>query len=144
METPTAPSTPASPPAPSTPSSGESAAAATAVRVALQQVGVPYVWGGESRQGFDCSGLVTYAYAAAGVSLTHYSVSQYQETTRISESQLLPGDLVFYDTGSGAQPGHVAMYIGNGMVVAANDPGTAVQTQSITYDGTPMGFGRVG
>ncbi|HET9070448.1 MAG TPA: LysM peptidoglycan-binding domain-containing protein [Acidimicrobiales bacterium] len=144
VETPTAPSTPASPPAPSTSSSGESAAAATAVRVALQQVGVPYVWGGESRQGFDCSGLVTYAYAAAGVSLAHYSVSQYQETTRISESQLLPGDLVFYDTGSGAQPGHVAMYIGNGMVVAANDPGTAVQTQSITYDGTPMGFGRVG
>jgi peptidoglycan DL-endopeptidase LytE len=125
------------------PSGGESAVAAEAVKVALAQIGKPYVWAGAGPSSFDCSGLVMYAYAAAGVSLPHYTVSQYEDTSRISESQLLPGDLVFYDTGSGAQPGHVAMYIGNGQVVSANMPGTNVQTQSITWDGTIMGFGRV-
>ncbi len=127
------------------PVAGESAAAAIAVKVALEQVGVPYVWGGASpSEGFDCSGLVMYAYAAAGVHLAHYSVSQYEETTRVTASQLLPGDLVFYDNYSGPQPGHVAMYIGNGMVVAANETGTNVQTQSINYDGTIIGYGQVG
>jgi cell wall-associated NlpC family hydrolase len=130
----------ASPPAPAAPTS----AASVAVQTALAEVGVPYVYGGASPAGFDCSGLVMYAYAAAGVSLPHYTVSQYDDTTRISEADLEPGDLVFYDTGDGAQPGHVAMYIGNGSVVSANTTGTNVQTQSITYDGTPMGFGRVG
>ncbi len=139
-------SAPSGSPAPqAAPAAGESAAAATAVRVALEQVGVPYVWGGATPQeGFDCSGLVMYAYAAAGVHLDHYTVSQYQETTRVSASQLLPGDLVFYDNYNGPQPGHVAMYIGNGMVVSANEPGTNVQTQSINYDGTIIGYGRVG
>jgi len=130
---------------PAVPADGESAAAAIAVKVALEQVGVPYVWGGASPQeGFDCSGLVMYAWAAAGVQLEHYTVSQYEETTRISASQLLPGDLVFYDNYNGPQPGHVAMYIGNGMVVSANETGTNVQTQSINYDGTIIGYGQVG
>ncbi|HLH47174.1 MAG TPA: LysM peptidoglycan-binding domain-containing protein [Acidimicrobiales bacterium] len=122
----------------------ESTQASTAVRVALQQVGVPYAWGGASPStGFDCSGLAMYAWAAAGVDLDHYTVSQYDETTRISESQLEPGDLVFYNTGSGAQPGHVAMYIGNGQVVSANAPGTNVQTQPLSWDGEIYGYGRV-
>jgi LysM repeat protein len=137
-------------PTPTTPTvttpttAGESAAAAEAVKVALEQVGTPYVYGGAAPGGFDCSGLVMYAWAAAGVSLPHYSVSQYEDTTRITEAQLLPGDLVFYDNYDGPQPGHVAMYIGGGQVVAANETGTDVQTQSITWDGTIIGFGRVG
>jgi len=138
---PTSTSTPTSTPAPTTTTT--SSAAATAVRVALAQIGKPYVWGGAGPSSFDCSGLVMYAYAAAGISLPHYTVSQFDDTTPISESQLEPGDLVFYDTGSGAQPGHVTMYIGNGQVVSANSPGTNVQTQSIGYDGTIMGFRRV-
>jgi cell wall-associated NlpC family hydrolase len=85
-----------------------------------------------------------YAWAAAGVSLPHYTVSQYDDTTRISAGQLLPGDLVFYDNYDGPQPGHVAMYIGGGQVVAANETGTNVQTQSISWDGTIIGYGRVG
>jgi cell wall-associated NlpC family hydrolase len=111
--------------------------------VALAQVGKPYVYGGAGPNSFDCSGLVMYAWAAAGVSLPHYSVSQYSGTARITEAELEPGDIVFYDNESGPQPGHEALYIGNGQVVAANTTGTDVQTQSITYDGTPMGFGRV-
>ena len=116
---------------------------ATAVGTALAQVGVPYLYGGASPGGFDCSGLIMYAWATAGVSLPHNSVAQYQATTRVSASELQPGDIVFYDNSGGPQPGHNAMYIGNGQVVAANHSGTLIQTQSITYDGTPMGYGRV-
>ena len=110
---------------------------------ALAQLGKPYQWAGSGPSSFDCSGLVMYAWAHAGVSLPHYSVAQYDDTARISESELRPGDLVFYDTGSGAQPGHVTIYIGGGEVVTADSPGTVVKIVPITWDGTPMGFGRV-
>lgn len=115
-----------------------------AVHTAMAQVGKPYQWAGAGPNAFDCSGLVMYAWRAAGVSLDHYTVSQYQETTRIAESQLEPGDLVFYDTGSGAEPGHVTMYIGGGQVITADSPGTTIRVVGLTWDGTPMGFGRVG
>jgi cell wall-associated NlpC family hydrolase len=128
--------------APATP--GESSVQATAVAVALAQVGKPYQWGGAGPASFDCSGLVMYAYEAAGVDLAHFVPSQQAETTPVSESQLEPGDLVFYDNDSGPQPGHVAIYIGNGEVVSANSAGSDVQTQSLYYDGTPVGFGEVG
>jgi cell wall-associated NlpC family hydrolase len=118
-------------------------AAAVAVQVALAQVGKPYVWAGAGPSDFDCSGLVMYAWGRAGVALPHYSVAQYEGTERIDGSQLRPGDLVFYDTGDGAQPGHVTMYLGNGRVVTADQPGTEVRIESLTWDGTPMGFGRV-
>lgn len=114
-----------------------------AVKVALDQVGKPYVWAGAGPADFDCSGLVMYAWEAAGVSLPHYSVSQFYDTTPISESELEPGDLVFYNNGNGPQPGHVTMYVGNGQVVAADYPGTDVRVESLTHDGTPMAFGRV-
>lgn len=119
-------------------------AASTATRVALAQVGKPYVYGAAGPSSYDCSGLVSYAYAAAGVSIAHYTVTQYNTTSAVSGSQLSAGDLVFYNTGSGAQPGHVALYVGRGRVVAANRPGTFVQTQSLTYDGPALGFRRVG
>ncbi|MBO0693317.1 MAG: LysM peptidoglycan-binding domain-containing protein [Acidimicrobiaceae bacterium] len=143
------PPPPPPPPAPATqtavadpPASG----GAVAVQTALAQIGVPYVFGGNTpASGFDCSGLVQFAWASAGVSIPHYSVSQWDSTTRISEDQLQPGDIVFYNNGQGGpQPGHEALYIGNGQVVASNHPGTAVQVQSITWVGPPMGFGRVG
>jgi cell wall-associated NlpC family hydrolase len=113
---------------------------ATALRVALAQVGKPYVYGAAGPDAFDCSGLMMFSWAAAGVSLPHNAAEQYDATQHISESQLQPGDLVFY---YGYPPGHVAMYIGNGQVVSANTSGTNVQTQSITWDGTPTGFSRV-
>jgi cell wall-associated NlpC family hydrolase len=84
-----------------------------------------------------------YAWAQAGVWLPHYSVAQYQDTTRISRSQLQPGDLVFYDTGGGAEPGHVTIYIGNGLIVTADSPGTVVRVEVVDWDGIPMGYGRV-
>ena len=114
------------------------------VQVALSMVGKPYQWAGAGPGGFDCSGLVMYSWAHAGVPLPHYSVAQYQATGRISQSQLRPGDLVFYDNGSGAQPGHVTIYVGDGEVVTADSPGTFVKVVPLTWDGAPMGFGRVG
>jgi peptidoglycan endopeptidase LytE len=130
---------PAPRPAPSPPSSAGEIAAA----VAVEQVGKPYQWAGAGPYSYDCSGLVQYAWGRAGVYLPHYSVSQYEDTVRISESQLQPGDLVFYDTGGGAQPGHVTIYIGGGRIVTADMPGTVVRVENVDWDGTPMGFGRV-
>ncbi|MDQ6838549.1 MAG: LysM peptidoglycan-binding domain-containing protein [Actinomycetota bacterium] len=118
-------------------------AAATATRVALAQVGKPYVYGAAGPSSYDCSGLVSYAYAAAGVRLAHYTVTQYNTTSPVSGSGLSSGDLVFYNTGPGAQPGHVALYVGGGRVVSANRPGTYVQTQSLSYIGPAAGFRRV-
>jgi len=118
-------------------------AAAVAVQVALAQVGKPYIWAGSGPSDFDCSGLVMYAWEHAGVDLPHYTVAQYEDTLRVDASQLRPGDLVFYDTGEGAQPGHVTMYVGSGRVVTADQPGTNVRIESLTWDGIPMGFGRV-
>ena len=118
-------------------------AAQVAVQVALEQVGKPYVWAGAGPSDFDCSGLVMYAWEAAGVSLPHYSVAQFDDTARITEAELEPGDLVFYNNGSGPQPGHVTMYVGNGQVVAADYPGTDVRVEAMDHDGVPMAFGRV-
>jgi cell wall-associated NlpC family hydrolase len=102
---------------------GVSAAAATAVQAAESRVGDPYVWGAEGPGEFDCSGLVEWAYGQAGVSLPHYSGSQYDDTVQIPMSDLEPGDLVFP-----ADPGeHVAMYIGNGEIVQAPYTGADVQ-----------------
>jgi len=118
-------------------------AAALAVRTALAQVGKPYRWGGAGPTGFDCSGLVMYAWAAAGVLLPHYTVAQYRDTLRIPPVQLRPGDLVFYDFPGEPKPGHVALYIGDGEVVAADTTGTDVRVESMYYDGMPVGYGRV-
>jgi cell wall-associated NlpC family hydrolase len=102
---------------------GVSPAAAAAVQAAESRVGDPYVWGAAGPGVFDCSGLVMWAYAQAGVYLPHYSGSQYDDTVQIPMSDLEPGDLVFP-----ADPGeHVAMYIGNGEIVQAPYTGADVQ-----------------
>ena len=118
---PTVPVVPTTAPVPQVP--GVSQAASLAVQAALSRVGDPYVWGASGPGAFDCSGLVMWAYGQAGVSLPHFSGAQYAETTPIPMSALQPGDLVFP-----ADPAqHVAMYIGNGMVVQAPYTGADVQ-----------------
>ena len=126
------------------PAPAASSAGQVAAQEAQAQVGKPYQWAGAGPNSFDCSGLVMFSWAHAGVSLPHYSVAQYQGTARIGQTQLRPGDLVFYDNDSGAQPGHVTIYVGNGQVVTADSPGTDVKVVPLNWDGTPMGFGRVG
>jgi peptidoglycan DL-endopeptidase CwlO len=134
---------------PSTSSSGGSAApqpapaarasADVAVQTALAQLGKPYQWGGSGPNSFDCSGLTSYAWRAAGVTLPRTSGAQYAGTRRISRAELQPGDLVFYHS----PISHVAMYIGNGQVVEAPNSGNNVRIRSdgLTRRGI-VGFGR--
>ncbi len=101
-----------------------SSRARIAVAYALAQVGDSYVAGADGPSSFDCSGLTMAAWRRAGVSLPHYSYSQYAVTQHISRSELRPGDLLFY-FGSGAH--HVSMYIGGGMMVSASNPRAGVE-----------------
>ena len=93
-----------------------SSAAQVAVDTALAQVGDPYVWGAGGPNAFDCSGLTSYAYAAAGVTLPHSSRMQSQMGVPVSRGELQPGDLLFYYSPTS----HVAMYVGNGKMVHAS------------------------
>ncbi len=97
-----------------------------AASIALQYLGVPYVWGGASPSGFDCSGLVMYVYAQLGISLPHLTYSQWDVTEPISTSQMQPGDLVFFDA-----LGHVGIYIGGGQFVDAPHTGSVVRIDSL-------------
>jgi len=101
---------------------------AQAVSVAMQYLGTPYVWGGESPSGFDCSGLTKYAYAAVGVSLSHFTGAQWNEGVRVPADQLLPGDLVFYRP----DLGHMGMYIGGGQYIHAPQTGDVVKISSMS------------
>ncbi|MDA8072445.1 MAG: NlpC/P60 family protein [Actinomycetota bacterium] len=116
--------------------------AAVAVKTGLAQVGKPYVWGGAGPNDFDCSGLVMYAWEAAGVNLPHYSVSQYDVTTHVPASDLQPGDIVFYNSPYDGALGHEALYIGGGQVVQAPMTGMNVQVTSITWAGQPVAYGQ--
>ena len=121
--------------------SAPNARAAEAVAYAESKLGDAYVYAGAGPSVYDCSGLTMEAWAAAGVSLTHNAAAQYDETERISASQLEPGDLVFYDYGEGIT--HVAIYVGNGMVIHAPHSGTDVQYGQINVVGPVAGYGRV-
>jgi cell wall-associated NlpC family hydrolase len=116
--------------------------AQVAISVALAQVGKPYQWGGAGPNSFDCSGLVMYAWAAAGVDLPHYSVYQYDSTIHIPPSDLRPGDIVFYNSPYDGPLGHEALYIGNGDVVQAPMTGLDVMVTSITWAGPPVAYGQ--
>ena len=101
---------------------------AQAVSVAMQYLGTPYVWGGESPSGFDCSGLTKYAYAAVGVGLSHFTGAQWNEGVRVPADQLLPGDLVFYRP----DLGHMGMYIGGGQYIHAPQTGDVDKISSMS------------
>jgi peptidoglycan DL-endopeptidase CwlO len=98
---------------------------------ALRQIGVPYVWGGASPDGFDCSGLVTWLWARHGYSLPHFAASQFHmgPVWIADQAELRPGDLVFFH-----KLGHVAIYIGNGYVVHAPHTGDFVRIAKLSQD----------
>jgi peptidoglycan DL-endopeptidase CwlO len=99
------------------------------VSIALQYLGVPYVWGGSSPStGFDCSGFTMYVYAQVGVYLPHHAASQFNYGTPVSREQLEPGDLVFFNG-----LGHMGLYIGNDQFIHAPHSGDVVKISSL-YD----------
>lgn len=128
-------------PCPATYSGGVGSKAA---KIACGKIGSPYVFGASGPSTFDCSGIILYAWSQATngrVSLYHYTVTQYNETKRISRDQLIAGDLVFYFPGS---LHHVAMYVGNDYVVQAPHSGDVVRMTKMEAIGTIAGYGRPG
>lgn len=120
------------------------------VAAARRFIGVPYVWGGESPSGFDCSGLVAYTLAHMGITgVPRTSEEQWGWVQRISQSQLQPGDLVFESWPGEAPPGHVAIYSGGNRIIEAPAPGQNVHEVpwspgGITASGGQViGYGRV-
>lgn len=108
----------------------------------LATMNIPYVWGGESLQGMDCSGLTDYVYAhAANIQLGHYTVTQESKVTTKPVSQAKPGDLLFW--GSAGNSHHVAIYIGNNQFVAAPQPGQNVDVETISSSFMPSFAGTV-
>jgi cell wall-associated NlpC family hydrolase len=125
--------------APAGPVVAPSRAAQVAVDTALAQRGKAYVWAAAGPGTFDCSGLMQYAYAAAGIGLPHSSLMQSQMGRPVTRSQLRPGDLVFYYS----PVSHVGMYIGNGQIVNAPTAGDVVKIVGLDAVGPPTGMRRL-
>jgi cell wall-associated NlpC family hydrolase len=113
-----------------------------AVEIALDAVGTPYRWGGESpASGFDCSGLVRWAYGRVGVDLPHNSYALYSEGRGVSGSGMRPGDILFFEG-----LGHVGLYLGRGRMVHAPQTGRhveVVQLSTTNYGARLVGARRV-
>ncbi len=118
------------------------------VNAAMTKLGCPYVWAAAGPDAFDCSGLVTWAYAQIGVSLPHYTGDQLDRSTVIDEADAQPGDLVFQLFGGGTNavsgiPGHVGIYIGDGQMIHAPTFGAVVRVDDVrVFDPNPV-FARV-
>jgi cell wall-associated NlpC family hydrolase len=107
------------------------------VGIAMKYLGTPYVYGGASPGGFDCSGFVAYVFGQMGVSLPHYSGAQYAMLPKVPLDAMQPGDLVFWGSG-GSQ--HVGIYVGGGMMIHAPHTGDVVKVAPVY--GSPVGAAR--
>jgi cell wall-associated NlpC family hydrolase len=112
---------------------------AQALQAAISRLGYPYIWGAAGPTSFDCSGLMMWAYQQVGISLPHFTVSQYNSGVHVSRSDLEPGDLVFFFPNIS----HVGMYIGNGMMIDAPSFGEDVKVQPIYWNAF-VGAVRIG
>ena len=107
-----------SPDLPATTSASEESRNATAARLATRYLGAPYVWAGSSPSGFDCSGLVMYAFGKVGVAIPHNAAQQFRLGTPVDRDRLVPGDVVFFN-----QLRHNGIYLGGGRFVHSTKPG---------------------
>jgi len=136
---PSTPSSPASSPsssaggsAPTTYAPPSGGANARAASIAMRYLGTPYVWGGASPSGFDCSGLASYAYAQVGKSVPHYTGAIWAAFPKVAPGDLQVGDLVFFH----ADLHHMGIYIGNGQFVHAPHTGDVVKVSSLAERGS--------
>ena len=115
--------------------------ASTAIATAMTYLGVPYVWGGESYGGVDCSGLTMLAWESAGVDLPHLSRAQYGYGTHVSLGDMEAGDLIFWSS-DGTQSGiyHVALYLGDGQMIEAPTFGVPVRVTGVYSWGSIMPY----
>jgi cell wall-associated NlpC family hydrolase len=109
------------------------------IAYAKQFLGTPYKWGGAAPGGFDCSGLVQYAFAKNGVSLPRVAFQQAAKGKRVAISSLQPGDLVAWDEGGNIGIGHIAIYLGNGQILEAPRTGLNVRIRSLGKGGFDSG-----
>lgn len=116
----------APPPVPPAPPASLTPAQSRVVATALEHVGAPYVRGGSSPAGFDCSGFVMFVYRHVGVGLPHNAEAQYRRGTPVRRDRLQPGDIVFFDG-----LGHSGIYIGDGRFVHATKPGDVVKVSDL-------------
>ncbi|MFT4299026.1 MAG: C40 family peptidase [Aeromicrobium sp.] len=116
------------------PAAAPSAFSGSAIDFALTQLGKPYRYGGTGPDSYDCSGLTQASFAAAGISIPRTARAQYQASTKVSMSDIQPGDLVFYGNMS-----HVAIYLGNGQIVEAPSTGGVVRVTSMRGNFTQAG-----
>ena len=112
--------------------------ASQVISLAMQHLGTPYVWGGSSPSGFDCSGLISYVYAQIGISLPHHAASQYNYGTPVAYEDLQPADLVFF---SGL--GHMGMYIGGGQFIHSPHTGDVVKISYLAGYSSWVGARRI-
>jgi peptidoglycan DL-endopeptidase CwlO len=113
------------------------ATVATAIAAARTKLGDPYLWGGTGPTAYDCSGLTQFAYGAAGVTLPRVAADQWRVGARVALADLLPGDLLFWATDP-ADPTtihHVAIYLGDGLMIAAPHTGDVVKIEPVYMDG---------
>lgn len=102
-----------------------------AFEVAKKCLGIPYVYGGTSTSGFDCSGLVYYCYGQTGVKLNRVAQDQMSNGVYVERADLQPGDIIGFYSGSSSYIGHVGIYAGNGMMIHAPQTGSVVRYESI-------------
>ncbi|WP_078120837.1 C40 family peptidase [Thiosocius teredinicola] len=100
------------------------------VRVAADLIGTPYRYGGTTRRGFDCSGLVQYSHRQIGISVPRTTTSQWRNGRELQRQHLLPGDLLFFDLGS-RKAQHVGIYEGDGLFIHAPSSGKRVGRASL-------------
>lgn len=118
---------------PVSPAALKGVSAEAIIATAKQYIGVPYVWGGSTPSGFDCSGYIQYVFGKHGISLPRTSAQQYTVGVWVSKSDLRPGDLVFYNTG-GSGVSHLGIYIGNGQFIhTSSSKGVMISEMSNSY-----------